>query len=124
MAAAPDARDLFSKGIREFRSGRFFEAHEEWESLWKDAREPEKRVLQGLIQLAAGCVHLGRGRVAPAERLFGLAEEKLVREPRAPFAIDVERLVGAIRSAREELRSARTLADPAAYFPLGPASED
>lgn len=34
--------------------GKFFEAHEELELAWKDAHGPEKRLLQGLIQIAAG----------------------------------------------------------------------
>ena len=34
--SAPDD-PLFAKGLEEFRAGRFFEAHEEWETLWMTA---------------------------------------------------------------------------------------
>ncbi len=80
----------FEKGLAEFRSGRFFEAHEEWEHLWNESSGDDRIFLQALIQLAAGCVHLTRGNHAPAGRLFALALEKLDRIPGgfAPFPLD------------------------------------
>ena len=41
------------EGLRCFHSSTFFEAHEHWESVWLAAQEPEKTLLQGLIQVAA-----------------------------------------------------------------------
>ena len=73
------ASPLFASGLAEFRAGRFFEAHEEWERLWKDREGDDKLFLQGLIQLAAACVHVGRGSAVPAQRLLALAKEKLDR---------------------------------------------
>jgi hypothetical protein len=80
----------FEKGLAEFRAGRFFQAHEEWERLWNDCSGDDRVFLQALIQLAAGCVHLTRRSRAPAERLFALALEKLDRLPAgfAPFRLD------------------------------------
>ena len=68
------------RGLEAFRAGRYFEAHEEWERLWREASGEDRRFLQGLIQLAAALVHLERGRTAPAARLLSLSREKL-----APF---------------------------------------
>ena len=78
---APDStgHPLFTKGLAEFRSGRFFEAHEEWEALWRHSAGEGKLLLQALIQLAAACVHLKRGNAAPGARLLTLADEKLAR---------------------------------------------
>ena len=70
---------LFAKGLEEFRAGRFFEAHEEWELLWNVSTGDDRVFLQGLIQLAAARVHLGRGNPAPAARLLALAKAKLDR---------------------------------------------
>ena len=70
---------LFAKGLEEFRAGRFFEAHEKWELLWKASAGDDRVFLQGLIQLAAARVHIGRGNPAPAARLLALAKEKLYR---------------------------------------------
>jgi FMN phosphatase YigB (HAD superfamily) len=71
------ASPLFVQGLVEFRAGRFFEAHEGWELLWKDSKGDDRFFLQGLIQLAAACVHIGRGNAAPGRRLLALAKEKL-----------------------------------------------
>ncbi|HSB62755.1 MAG TPA: DUF309 domain-containing protein [Thermoanaerobaculia bacterium] len=70
---------LFAKGLSAFRAGRFFESHEEWERLWKESGGDDKVFLQGLIQLAAACVHIGRGNAAAAKRLLALAKDKLDR---------------------------------------------
>jgi FMN phosphatase YigB (HAD superfamily) len=69
----------FVSGLAEFRAGRFFEAHEEWELLWKESNGEDKVFLQALIQLAAACVHIGRGNAAPGRRLLALAKAKLDR---------------------------------------------
>lgn len=45
-------------------AGRYFDAHEELETPWKEASGDEKIVLQGLIQLAAG---LHRLRLDPTQ---------------------------------------------------------
>ena len=80
-AFTKESHALFLAGLHELREGRPFEAHEEWELLWKDSKGDEKLFLQGLIQLAAGLVHLGRGNEAPARRLFSLALAKLSLYP-------------------------------------------
>jgi hypothetical protein len=46
-----DAR--LREGIRLFNEGRFFQAHEAWESLYLDVEEQHKPFLEGLVQLAA-----------------------------------------------------------------------
>ncbi|MGH2641833.1 MAG: DUF309 domain-containing protein, partial [Actinomycetota bacterium] len=44
------------------RSGRWFPAHEAWETAWKQARDTEEAELfKGLSQMGAGYVHLLRG---------------------------------------------------------------
>jgi len=48
---------LLLAGISEFNNGRYWQAHEEWEDLWKrlkvDFPESQNKALQGLIQCAA-----------------------------------------------------------------------
>jgi hypothetical protein len=83
---------IFVKGLVEFRAGRFFEAHEEWELLWKTSTGDDRVFLQGLIQLAAARVHIGRGNPAPAARLLALAKEKLDRFEGDQSGIEVESL--------------------------------
>ncbi|HQR46131.1 MAG TPA: DUF309 domain-containing protein [Thermoanaerobaculia bacterium] len=96
---AAGADPLWQKGLEEFRAGRFFEAHEEWERLWKGASGPDRRFLQGLIQLAAALVHVERGRTAPAVRLLRLAREKLDPFPDGHGSLALGRLREAIDAA-------------------------
>lgn len=75
-----------------FNAARYYEAHDVLEDLWLAERGPDAAFYKGLIQLAGAFVHLqkqharpahpkdGR-RLAPAARLFALAERNL-----APFA--------------------------------------
>lgn len=50
---------LFEKGVEEFNSGFFFEAHDTWEELWMETTGSHRLFYQGLIQTAVGFYHLG-----------------------------------------------------------------
>jgi hypothetical protein len=93
------ASPLFVQGLVEFRAGRFFEAHEGWELLWKNSKGDDKLFLQGLIQLAAACVHIGRGNAEPGRRLLALAKAKLDRFGDDEEGMDVEFLRKGIEAA-------------------------
>ena len=43
----------FAAGVRLFNHEDFFEAHDVWEQVWKNAEGEEKTFYQGLIQAAA-----------------------------------------------------------------------
>ena len=58
---SPEEADrLFHDGIALFNGVRYWFAHEAWETLWRAADEDERDFYQGLIQLAAGLLHLQR----------------------------------------------------------------
>ncbi len=59
----------------------------------------EKLFLQALIQMAAGGVHLSRGRPAPAARLLQLALRKLERYPERFGDLDLSALRALLREA-------------------------
>src|SRR6266513_2797318 len=49
-------------GMQHLNEGRFFPAHEAWETCWKQAKGTEEaEFFKGLSQLGAGYVHLQRG---------------------------------------------------------------
>ena len=49
-------------GIEHFDAGRFFHAHEAWETTWKQSRgEKDEEFFKGLSQLGAGYTHYRRG---------------------------------------------------------------
>jgi predicted metal-dependent hydrolase len=66
MAAQPktmdpgEAEEKFLRGLEQFNSGHFFDAHETWEEIWLASTEPEKTFLQGIIQVAAAFHHFSR----------------------------------------------------------------
>ncbi len=48
-------REALREGARLFDEGAFFDAHEAWEERWRvETDEASRRLLQGLIQIAAG----------------------------------------------------------------------
>ncbi|MBI3404699.1 MAG: DUF309 domain-containing protein [Acidobacteria bacterium] len=73
--------DLFQRGIDQFNSKHFFDAHESWEAIWLAAAEPDKTFLQGIIQIAAAFHHYGRGNRAGAESLLRAGLQKITRFP-------------------------------------------
>jgi uncharacterized protein len=67
------------EGLRSYRAGDFFAAHEHWESVWLASKEPEKTFLQGLIQVAAAFHHLQRGNRRGTHSLLQRARLRLER---------------------------------------------
>lgn len=79
-------------GLRSYRGGEFFEAHEHWESAWLLAAEPEKTFLQSLIQIAAAMHHFERGNRVGAASLLGRSLRRLEKFPDAFGGVEVEAL--------------------------------
>ena len=67
---------LFQEGLNNFRSGEYFESHESWEELWSDYYLPDRRFIQGLIQLSVSFVHLENGNLKGAKSLLNKCIEK------------------------------------------------
>jgi predicted metal-dependent hydrolase len=54
-------KDLLARGVELFNGGRYWEAHEAWETAWTpDRHGPDRGFWKGLIQVAAGCLHYTR----------------------------------------------------------------
>lgn len=61
-AQAPQSCRPFLRGLDLFNHGYYWEAHEEWEGLWRQAHDPlDRALLQGLIRLAAAGVKVRQG---------------------------------------------------------------
>lgn len=52
--------ELTNRGVALFNAARYWHAHEAWEEVWLAAEPAEKPFFQGLIQVAAGLLHLQR----------------------------------------------------------------
>ena len=70
-------RGLFDRAVAHFNAQRFFEAHEDWETLWQEADGAYRVWLQGLIQAAAGLHHVSWGTPSGFSKLMKASSEKL-----------------------------------------------
>jgi hypothetical protein len=69
-------------GRRHARAGRWFPAHEAWETAWKQARDSdEAELFKGLSQMGAGYVHLLRGNAHGAATLLRRASRRITGYP-------------------------------------------
>ena len=62
--------ELFQRGLDEYDKGEYFEAHEAWEDLWSDYNFPDRKFVQGLIQLSVSFVHLRNSNLRGAKSLM------------------------------------------------------
>jgi hypothetical protein len=77
------------------REGRWFPAHEAWETAWKQARETdEAELFKGLSQMGAGYVHLLRGNAHGAVTLLRRAAGRITRYPAPTRGLDTAALAG------------------------------
>jgi predicted metal-dependent hydrolase len=89
--------DLLHKGIEEFNTQFFFEAHDTWEELWREATGPDRLFLQGLIQTAVALYHARNGNLRGARSLFAKALAKLEQYLPCHCGIDTVDLARRIR---------------------------
>ncbi len=97
----------FDKGLDTYRAGDFFEAHELWEELWRDAPPGfDRQFVQGLIQVAAAMHKIkSHEKPKPAARLLGRAIDKLTGAPQGYRSIDTVRLLREARHAKTLLEA-------------------
>jgi predicted metal-dependent hydrolase len=61
---------LYLRAVDYFNRADFFEAHETWEDIWRASSGPEKKFLQGLIQIAVALHHHSTGNLRGAQSLL------------------------------------------------------
>jgi hypothetical protein len=75
---ALDLEENHRLGVQHARAGRWFPAHEAWETAWKQARDTdEAELFKGLSQMGAGYVHLLRGNAHGAAALLRRAARRI-----------------------------------------------
>jgi Domain of unknown function (DUF309) len=100
-----EARGLFERGVALFNGVRYWHAHEAWETLWRAAPDEERDFYQGLIQLAAGLLHLQRRNVRGARNKLAEGLDKLRPFQPAHHGIVINELVGRGERILDELNS-------------------
>jgi hypothetical protein len=93
-------------GRTAIREGRYFAAHEAWETAWKQARGTgDEEFFKGLSQMGAGYVHLQRGNAHGAVTLLARATSRVERYPDPHRGIPTRALTARMRSDAERVRS-------------------
>ena len=89
-------------GRKHFNAGRFFPAHEAWETAWKQARKTdEAEFFKGLSQLGAGYVHLLRGNAHGAITLLRRASRRVREYPSPHREVDTQEVSRAAEADAE-----------------------
>jgi len=101
----------FMRGVEAFNAGRFFVAHEIWEALWNDTVGPERSLVQGLVQIAAGYAKVESGIRGGALKL--LTRGVALMQPFTPagMGLDLAALAESVSADLERLRAAGDAVD-------------
>lgn len=92
-------RERYLEGIALFNQREYFEAHEVWEDLWREADGNDRQFYQGLIQCAVSLEHMKRGNASGARRLFQRCQKRLAPLPRVYMGLDIWSLMEATARA-------------------------
>jgi hypothetical protein len=60
----------FLIGVEKFNAGDWFEAHDDWEEVWRRSSGRRAEMLKSLIQLAVGLCHHFNGNLLGARKLY------------------------------------------------------
>ena len=88
---------LYQKGLEAFNSAHFYDAHEHWEEVWLETPNPDKKFLQGLIQVAAAFHHYSRANLPGTRNLLQAGLLKLNSFPEVHGGLEIEALREAVR---------------------------
>ncbi len=98
-------KGALAEGLRRYDAGEFFTAHEAWETVWLEAKEPDRTFLQGLIQVTAAFHHLRCNNPLGTERLLHAALRRLELYPACFGGISVATLCSDIRERIHSLHA-------------------
>ena len=83
----------FLHGIALFNQGKFFDAHEVLEDVWRAAPHAEKKIWQGLVQVAVALHHHSTGNRVGMRSVLLRAMKNLAGVPQTFHGIQVPRLL-------------------------------
>jgi predicted metal-dependent hydrolase len=107
LAADPRLREA----VEQFNQGDWYASHDGFEALWHETLEPDRTVLQGILQIAVAHLHRERGNFRGATVLLGEGLGRL--SPCADEALGFDLNLLRSNSARflEALQQQRPLED-------------
>jgi predicted metal-dependent hydrolase len=95
---------FYKRGLELARAGRFFEAHEAFESAWRSCPEEERDFFQGLVHVVVSAYQRDRGRAVAEERQRVKALRRLAAFAPVHRGLDVGLLVAALDRAEADPR--------------------
>ena len=98
---------LFSAGLELFNSGRYFDAHETWEDLWRETRGPEKLLVQALVQSAVALHHASTGNYVGARSVMERSIRNMASYRRRFGGVDVVEFRTQLQRVLREMDSER-----------------
>jgi hypothetical protein len=101
----PVLPDDLAHGLKLFNDAEFFEAHEALEEIWRATLGPERKFLQGLIQIAVGLHHHGRGNLVGARSVMKRAFRNLSAYPEDFGGINLPRLLCSLTEWQEAMEN-------------------
>jgi uncharacterized protein len=100
-AARHDPRAWVRLGVARYNAGRFWQAHEALEMVWRQSVPPERPLWQGLIQAAAAMLHRERGNRHGLQAQGRAAVAKLRVPPPPGFPVETVRFVQGLAACVE-----------------------
>jgi uncharacterized protein len=98
-------------------AGRYFPAHEAWETAWKQSRDTaDAEFFKGLSQLGAGYVHLLRGNAHGTVRLLRRASGRIRAYPAGHRGVQTDRVADAADALADGVESGEVLPGEDAVF--------
>ena len=94
---------LFRQAAALFNGVRYWHAHEAWETLWRAAPDEDRDFYKGLIQVAAGLLHLQRRNLRGARNKLREGLEKLYGYQPAHHGVFVNELIGEAKRLLDDL---------------------
>jgi len=93
------------RGIELIRAEAYFAAHEELEDEWREAPQPERDFLQGLVHVAVAWYQATRGNRHGCERQLEKAERRLSAYRPQHRGVDIDVVLEDVARARELVES-------------------
>jgi predicted metal-dependent hydrolase len=94
----------YQHGLALARAGRFFDAHEAFESAWRACADSERDFFQGLVHVVVSAYQRGRGRPIATERQRLKALRRLAAYEPSHRGLDVAALRAALDRAEPDPR--------------------
>lgn len=98
MSEELDPAVVLRAGVQLFNDGQYLAAHEVFEELWEAGYGPDADFYKGLIQASIALLHLQRGNVEGARKLYTGHRQYLAKYLPAHLGIDVTGFLGSMQT--------------------------